>query len=285
MRTIDRIVGTGELLNVGIELIGADEGGGLFGVNGVGLAAAGDFAFTADDGDHGGVAVFVDRRCDRCRDEGRRKARLGVSISKVSFCSRRLTRTRRVPSVIWIWATLSSRLRNEKPVVLPRRRLAEPMWSSARAPLSAQSLSPVVMGRLMTALTQSSVPAGLKETAPSVWLRRATRVGGSSALGAAEAVLILRKGAKRREECCGKKQGSEQQVGEPGREFTHAHCGFSPETVRDGVYGVTPRNSFGPRSIELPEAVIEEYHRARQADVSRSFRMSKQEMPESVRLR
>ena len=48
------------LLDVGVELIGADESGGLFGVNGVGLAAAGDFAFAADDGDHGGVAVFVD---------------------------------------------------------------------------------------------------------------------------------------------------------------------------------------------------------------------------------
>jgi hypothetical protein len=54
------IVGTTDLLHVGVELIGADEGGGLFGMNGVGLAAAGDFAFTADYGDNCGVTVFVD---------------------------------------------------------------------------------------------------------------------------------------------------------------------------------------------------------------------------------
>ncbi len=62
---------------------------------------------------------------------------------------------------------------------------AAPRCSSARAPLSDQILSPVVSGRFMTAATQSSVPAGSNDTEPSVWLRRATRVGGSSSSAAA----------------------------------------------------------------------------------------------------
>src|SRR5215470_1142538 len=65
------------------------------------------------------------------------------------------------------------------------RSEADPRCSSARESLSAQSLSPVVIGRLGTASTQSSVPAGLKETAPLIWLRRATRLGGSSSSAAA----------------------------------------------------------------------------------------------------
>src|SRR5579871_1656879 len=60
------------------------------------------------------------------------------------------------------------------------RKEAAPTCNSARESLSAQSLSPVVTGRLRTASTQSSVPAGLKETEPRKKLRRATRVGGSS---------------------------------------------------------------------------------------------------------
>ena len=67
-----------------------------------------------------------------------------------------------------ICAVRSSRFKNEKPVLLERRIAAEPMFSSAREPLSVQSLSPVVIGRLTMAVTQSSVPAGLKETLPWV---------------------------------------------------------------------------------------------------------------------
>src|SRR5260370_27986261 len=41
------------------------------------------------------------------------------------------------------------------------------------------------MGLLTTALTHSSVPPGSKDTDPSTWLNRATRVGGSSSSAAA----------------------------------------------------------------------------------------------------
>src|SRR6266478_4681011 len=87
---------------------------------------------------------------------------------------------RRVPSVSWTCTVLSSRVKNEKPVLAPRRIDAEPRCSSARESWSAHSLSPVVMGRFTTAETQSSVPAGSKETEPSATLRRAMRPGGSS---------------------------------------------------------------------------------------------------------
>jgi len=49
-----------------------------------------------------------------------------------------------------------------------RRMTAEPSCTSARESTSDQSLSPVVMGRLGTAPTQSSSPAGWKETEPSI---------------------------------------------------------------------------------------------------------------------
>ena len=49
-----------------------------------------------------------------------------------------------------------------------RRITADPSCNSAREPLSAHSLSPVVMGRLATASTQSVSPAGWKETEPSM---------------------------------------------------------------------------------------------------------------------
>src|SRR4029077_500323 len=59
------------------------------------------------------------------------------------------------------------------------------MCSSARESWSTQSLSPVVMGLLTTAVTHSSVPPGSNDTDPSTWLNRATRVGGSSSSAAA----------------------------------------------------------------------------------------------------
>ena len=59
--------------------------------------------------------------------------------------------------------------------------------SSTRPSLSDQSLSPMVTGRFMTASTQSSVPAGLNETEPRNWLKRATLEGGSSSSAAARA--------------------------------------------------------------------------------------------------
>src|ERR1700687_2410708 len=59
------------------------------------------------------------------------------------------------------------------------------MCSSARESWSAQSLSPVVMGLLTTAVTHSSVPPGSNDTEPSTWLSRATRAGGSSSSAAA----------------------------------------------------------------------------------------------------
>src|SRR6266436_2021922 len=59
------------------------------------------------------------------------------------------------------------------------------MCISARESWSAQSLSPVVMGLLTTAVTHSSVPPGSNDTDPSTWLSRATRVGGSSLSAAA----------------------------------------------------------------------------------------------------
>ena len=46
-------------LNVGVELVGAHECGDFIGVDGIGLSAAGDFAFAAEDGDDSGVAGFV----------------------------------------------------------------------------------------------------------------------------------------------------------------------------------------------------------------------------------
>src|SRR5437016_9226603 len=60
------------------------------------------------------------------------------------------------------------------------------MRSSARPSRSAQSLSPVVSGRLTIASTHSSVPPGSNETAPETKLKRAARLGGSS-LSAAKA--------------------------------------------------------------------------------------------------
>src|SRR5262249_35546006 len=98
----------------------------------------------------------------------------------VSSSSRRFTRTLIVPSVRRICAVRSSRLRKEKPVSLPSRTAVEPKRNSARPSLSVQSLSPVVIGRLATIVTQSSVPAGSNETGPPVKLKRAAREGGSS---------------------------------------------------------------------------------------------------------
>src|SRR6266581_4406584 len=73
-------------------------------------------------------------------------ARFGVSTSKVSSSSRLRTRILMVPSVTRICETLSERFKKEKPVLPDRRIAAEPMCSSARAPLSVQSLSPVLIG-------------------------------------------------------------------------------------------------------------------------------------------
>src|SRR5262249_41889518 len=72
------------------------------------------------------------------------------------------------------------RLRKEKPVSLPRRTAVEPKRSSARPSRSVQSLSPVVIGRLATMVTQSSVPAGSKENAPPAKLNLPARDGRSS---------------------------------------------------------------------------------------------------------
>src|SRR5271157_1488761 len=82
------------------------------------------------------------------------------------------------------------------PVSPARRKAAESTCSSARESLSVQSLSPVVTGRLATAETQSSVPAGLKETCPFVTLRRATRPGGSSSSSAAARLGAAKANAK-----------------------------------------------------------------------------------------
>ena len=84
------------------------------------------------------------------------------------------------PSLRRICATLSVKFKKENPVSPARRIAADPVRSSARAPLSVQSLSPVLIGRFTTAETQSSVPAGSKETEPCIYPRRATRPGGSS---------------------------------------------------------------------------------------------------------
>src|SRR5690349_4117380 len=62
---------------------------------------------------------------------------------------------------------------------------AYPRCNSARELSSDQSLSPVVIGRLTMAVTQSSVPAGLNETLPRMNAMRATRLGGSSSSAAA----------------------------------------------------------------------------------------------------
>ena len=82
-----------------------------------------------------------------------------------------------VPSVKRTCVTSSVKFKNENPVWSESRMAAEPRCSSAREPSSAQSLSPVVIGRFTTAETQSSVPAGLKETLPRRKARRATRLG------------------------------------------------------------------------------------------------------------
>src|SRR6266404_5420895 len=67
------------------------------------------------------------------------------------------------------------------------------MLTSARPSRSVQSLSPVVIGRLITASTHSSVPAGSKETAPPAKLKRAARAGGSSSSAAAAILGFARK--------------------------------------------------------------------------------------------
>ena len=91
------------------------------------------------------------------------------STSKISSRPSRRTRIPSVPCVSSIWTVRSSRLRKENPVVPARRIVAEPMPSSARAPVSVQSLSPVVVGRLTTASTQSELPAGWKERDDIAW--------------------------------------------------------------------------------------------------------------------
>ena len=70
-------------------------------------------------------------------------------------------------------------------MLLFSRMTAEPMCNSARESASAQSLSPVVIGRLIEAATQSLSPAGWNETDPRRKLSRATRAGGSSESAAA----------------------------------------------------------------------------------------------------
>ena len=79
-----------------------------------------------------------------------------AASSRASLCTRRFS----VPSVSWICTVRSSRLRNEKPALASTRMIAEPICTSAREPASAHSWSPVVMGRLVTAETQSDSPAG-----------------------------------------------------------------------------------------------------------------------------
>src|SRR6516164_8656857 len=103
-------------------------------------------------------------------------ARLGVSTSKVSSSPSRRTRMYSVPSVKRSWVISSVRFKNEKPVWSDSRMTAVSRCNSARDRSSDQSLSPVVIGRFTTAVTQSSVPAGLKETLPPVYARRATRL-------------------------------------------------------------------------------------------------------------
>jgi hypothetical protein len=74
----------------------------------------------------------------------------------------------------------SSRLSRATLVALPNRSDAVPICNSARAPLSAQTRSPVISGRFGWANTQSSSPAGEKLTAPLICDRRAARPGGSA---------------------------------------------------------------------------------------------------------
>src|SRR5215469_9990266 len=76
----------------------------------------------------------------------------------------------------------SSRLRKERAVMLPRWKAAAPACNSARESLSTQILSPMVIGRFLTALPQSPSPPGCRETEPSTMLMRATRLGGSLAV-------------------------------------------------------------------------------------------------------
>ena len=54
-----KIVLAGDFLDVGVQLIGAGEGGGLLRVYGIGLPAAGDFALSTDNRYDCGVASFV----------------------------------------------------------------------------------------------------------------------------------------------------------------------------------------------------------------------------------
>src|SRR5438270_13133022 len=58
---------------------------------------------------------------------------------------------------------------------------ALPRCSSTREFLSLQSRSAVVIGRLIVAAAQSSTPPSCMETSPLMYLRRATRDGGSPA--------------------------------------------------------------------------------------------------------
>src|SRR5436309_15588116 len=116
------------------------------------------------------VALFVPQRAAADQDDPPgRVARLSYTHGSVSFnpagtddwvtavVNRPITtgdklwtdnRTFKVPSVMRICAVRSSRFKNEKPVLLEWRIAAEPMFSSARERLWAQSLSSVVTRRL-----------------------------------------------------------------------------------------------------------------------------------------
>jgi len=85
-----------------------------------------------------------------------------------------------VPEVSSICTVRSSRLRKEKPVFGARWIDADPSSTSAREFWSAQSRSPIVIGRFGTACTHSDSPAGSKDTDPCIYPSRATRPGGSS---------------------------------------------------------------------------------------------------------
>ena len=65
--------------------------------------------------------------------------------------------------------------------VLSMRMAALPRCNSARASLSVHKRSAVVIGRLIVAAAQSLTPPGCMDTCPLMYLRRATRDGGSSA--------------------------------------------------------------------------------------------------------
>ena len=153
-----KVVVAAVIFNVGAELIDSGKSSGLIGVNGISGAATGDFAIPAVDFYEGGVAGFIycysvttwsqNSKCEiRCIDfDGFVFVESFYANVDGAFGEANLRRTDR------------PRLRKEKPVSPPMRTALTPKRNSARAPLSVQSLSPVVTGRFAAIETQSSCP-------------------------------------------------------------------------------------------------------------------------------